>query len=139
MIAVGLALLLRQVSSPAARYRLSFAGLGAVVAAGVLTWAVLNAPKPSVPETTATPSQSIEPLPAPAGPVEKIVVAANWTPAQQRMQWTAWLALAWLLGASAMLGRASVKVAGALRTVAHHLDAQAASAKQADPCLAEAC
>jgi hypothetical protein len=34
---------------------------------------------------------------------------------------------------------ASVKVAGALRTVAHHLDAQAASAKQADPRLAEAC
>ena len=34
---------------------------------------------------------------------------------------------------------ASAKVAGALRTVAYHLDAKATSGQQAEPRLAEAC
>lgn len=53
-----------------------------------------------------------------------MVVAANWKPAKPEAQWTAWLALAWLLGAGVMLGRASVKVAGAeqLRRACRSLD-----------------
>jgi beta-lactamase regulating signal transducer with metallopeptidase domain len=113
IVAAGIALLLQRIQRPEARYRLSLAGLGLVVAAAVITWAVLNAPKAHPPEAIALPPQTVEPLPTPSGPVERIVVAAQRTPAKPQMHWPAWLALGWLIGASAMLGRASVKVAGA--------------------------
>jgi hypothetical protein len=49
--------------------------------------------------------------------------------------------VAWMYERSApQAGRSrSMRVAGALRTVAHRLDAQVASAQTADPRLAEAC
>jgi len=113
VIAAGLALLLRCVHSPTLRYRLTLGGLATVVASAVITWAVLNAPKAATSEFVAAPPQITEPVPEPTGPVQRIIVAADRKQAQPQMQWTAWLALVWLLGASAMLGRASVKVAGA--------------------------
>jgi len=113
VITVALALLLRRVASPEARYRIAMAGLGAVLLSAMITWGVLNVPTQSVASVAPMPEMNIAETPAATGPVEKIVVAANWTPAKQQTQWTAWLALAWLFGASAMLGRASVKVAGA--------------------------
>lgn len=112
LIAAGLALVFRRVANPSARYRIALVALGALFAISLVTWGVLNAPQTSLP--VASPAaESVAPTPIVTGPVEKIVVAANWTPAKSPTQWTAWLALAWLLGASAMLGRASVKVAGA--------------------------
>ena len=112
LIAAGLALLLRRVTNPEVRYRLTLAALVATLLASVVTWGVLNVPKNPAADIALPIATKIEQPPA-VGPVEKIVVTANWTPGKQTMQWTAWLALAWLLGASAMLGRASVKVAGA--------------------------
>ena len=113
LIATGVALLLRGISNPTARYRVSLAGLGAVFASAVITWAALNTPKPSAPNFVTAPVAGVESVPAASGPVQKIIVAANWTPSKPQTQWTAWLALAWLIGAGAMLGRASIKVAGA--------------------------
>ena len=112
-IAVALALLLRRVASPEARYRIAVTGLGAVLLSAMITWGVLNVPKPAATPAAPMSEKLLTETPAPTGPVEKIVVAANWTRSKQHTQWTAWLALAWLLGASAMLGRASVKIAGA--------------------------
>jgi len=113
VITAALALLLRRITNPETRYRVMLAGLVLLVLTSVTTWGLLTAPKPAVP-TISPPSlpYSTAPL-APTGPVDKFIVPANWTPAQPQVQWTAWLALAWLLGTSAMLGRASVKVAGA--------------------------
>lgn len=113
LIAVAIALGLRRMASPTARYRLALTGLGAVLLLTAVTWGVLNAPKPSAPLPAPVPvTEPILP-PAATGPVEKIVVVASRTATKPATQWTAWLALAWLLGASVMLGRASVKVAGA--------------------------
>lgn len=113
LIAMGLALLLRQVSSPMMRYRLTLGGLTTVVASAIITWAVLNAPKAATSKFVTAPPRMTEPVPTLSGPVQRVVVVAERKPAQLQLQWTAWLALAWLLGASVMLGRASVKVAGA--------------------------
>jgi beta-lactamase regulating signal transducer with metallopeptidase domain/type II secretory pathway component GspD/PulD (secretin) len=124
LIATGLALLLRSVHGPTLRYRLTLGGLATVVTSAIITWAVLNAPKAAPSEFAALPPQTIAPMPAPTGPVQKIAVLADRKPAHPQVQWTAWIALAWLVGAGVMLGRASAKIAGAeqLRRSCHPLE-----------------
>lgn len=112
LIAVGMALVFRWVVNPSTRYRLALAALGVLFTVSLVTWGVLNTPQTTLPVVP----QVVEPVaaaPVAVGPVQKFVVIANRTPSRPSTQWTAWLALAWLLGASAMLGRASVKIAGA--------------------------
>lgn len=113
LIAAGLALLLRRITNPTMRYRLALAGLGVVVLSAIVTWGVLRAPKAPTLASTPIVDAPVATQPETTGPVETIVVEASWTSAKPQVQWTAWLALLWLIGTSAMLGRASVKVAGA--------------------------
>ena len=117
LIAVVLAIFLRRVSNPVARYRSALAALASIVIATVVTWAIINAPthrlapsrqlplvvtQPSAPDPVATP----EPHSIP----ETVVIMRHKT---AEVRWTAWLAFAWLAGAVLMLARAGLKVAGA--------------------------
>jgi len=111
--------MMRRLAHPYARYRCSLVALAAIPAAGIITWAILSAlnhqPLPA-PLPIATEAAPLPHLVSPnQNPVTKLIVFADHTPAPPQSRWTAWLALAWLVGAVAMLGRAGVKVAGAER------------------------
>lgn len=114
LAALILATILRSTRDPAARYRCSLGALGALLFAGVLTWAVLATP------IRRTPSEI---APAPATPtalspsIESPALNTAAAPTSPRMEtnWTAWLALAWMAGAGLMLLRAATQVAGAER------------------------
>lgn len=117
IVALVLAVLMRRLTNPLTRYRCALSALGVVGIAGIITWAVLNAPKsvpqqtpamamaPSAPETTAI---AFDPNLA-----DKVVVIGQLTRPAARTNWTAWLAMTWLTGTMAMLLRAGIKVAGA--------------------------
>lgn len=112
LVALVLAIVLRRVGNPAVRYRLALAGMVVVVGATLVTWGILNSPRSS--QLGAAPAGAADaPVIGSAGPVKTIVVVAVQTSPPPSLQWTTWLALAWVVGASVMLGRASVKVAGA--------------------------
>lgn len=118
LIALALALLMRRLTSAASRYRCSLAAIAAIPLAGIVTWAVLNAsnhrPLPT-PEPPVAVEATHEPVLFKSKPDTTIVLLAKRPPAPPQSRWTAWMALAWLIGASVMLGRAGVKVAGAER------------------------
>src|SRR5436190_12148602 len=63
VIAIVLALIMRRLANPVMRYRCALISLGLVVIAGLVTWAVLNAPKPTGPVATQIPV--IEPTASP--------------------------------------------------------------------------
>ena len=109
LIAALLAMYLRKASNPATRYRFALGAMVLLAASTIVSWSVLNA---SSEQTSPVPPATV-PVAAPpafSDPVDKIVVQAEWSAVEAQIQWTAWLALAWLVGASVMLGRASVKV-----------------------------
>lgn len=117
LLASVLALAMRRVVNPHWRYRLSMLALAAIPVAGIVTWAVLKpvtfppsiATAPAIPATAPiTETASLTP-----SPITKVVLVTNRSPTPSPAQWTAWLALLWIVGSSTMLGRASVKLAGA--------------------------
>lgn len=117
IVALALAVLMRRLTNPLTRYRCALGALGVIGIAGIVTWAVLNAPN-ATPQPT--PTSAIEPT-APtitAGAfdfnrTDKVVVIGPMTRPEALTNWTAWLALTWMAGAMVMLLRAGVKVAGA--------------------------
>lgn len=117
IIAITLGLAMRRIANPANRYRLSFGALASVMLIGVLTWAWLNRPEPAPGVVAATPAVFIEqPPPVISDGLPPIVVTAIRQESKPAPAgWTAWLALVWLAGAAAMLGRVGFQVAGAER------------------------
>ncbi len=118
IIALALALLMRRLANPVTRYRCALVTLGLVVMASIVTWAVLNAPKPAV--STAITIPITEPAITPVATTalnlnsgDKIVALVRMSPPPAPKYWIAWLAVVWMLGAGAMLLRAGIKVAGA--------------------------
>jgi beta-lactamase regulating signal transducer with metallopeptidase domain len=119
LLAILLAVLLRRLAQPRLRYYASLGTLGILVLASIITWAVLTAPKtnaPVAPATLATESAAA-PTFAPTwnldSPDKVIAFGTPISPAPPTIPWTAWLALAWMLGTFVMLLRAGIKVAGA--------------------------
>jgi beta-lactamase regulating signal transducer with metallopeptidase domain len=116
LIAVGLALLLKRLRSPVARYRLSLAALAGIVFAAIITWAVINASEhrtvSQLQPTSAAESQPTSNTAITAQNSEPPIIVVMRKNAVA-IPWTAWIALAWLAGAALMLARTSVKVAGA--------------------------
>ncbi len=117
LIAAVLALVMRRVTNPHWRYRLALLALVTIPVSGILTWAALNSPNRPLPVPVVQPAPvETAPTAAPGEkPQTKLVLLANRSPAPPPSSWTAWLALLWIVGASATLGRASVKLAGAER------------------------
>lgn len=116
LIALVLALALRRVVNPHWRYRLALLALVLIPASGMLTWAALSPPNRPLRPTPQPPSNDIAPLPQLSeNPPIRLMLLADRSPASPPSPWTAWLALLWAVGASAMLARASVKLAGAER------------------------
>lgn len=117
ILAVALALALRRLANPVTRYRCALGALGLLLIANLITWAVLNAPQPGT--LNATPAPTLEtaapPAAAPRDPAaaEKVIAVAQPFQPQAKINWTAWLAMSWIFGALLMLGRTSIKVAGA--------------------------
>lgn len=118
IIALALAILMRRLANPVTRYRCALVALSLVVMAGVVTWAVLTAPKSAA--TVAIKLPVTEPAVAPFVTVtldpdsgDKIVALGRMSPPPAPKYWIAWLAVAWMLGAVLMLLRAGIKVAGA--------------------------
>ncbi len=100
------------------RYRCALVTLGLVVMAGIVTWAVLNAPKSA--GSVAITIPATEPAVAPSATdalhpdfADKIVALGRMSPPPAPKYWIAWLAIVWMLGAAVMLLRAGIKVAGA--------------------------
>lgn len=116
LIAAVLAVLMRRVANPHWRYRLALLALVMIPTAGILTWAATSPPhRPLSPMTPPIPHETI-PTPEFSGkPQTTLVLLSQRSPAPPPSSWTAWLALLWIIGASTMLGRASVKLAGAER------------------------
>jgi beta-lactamase regulating signal transducer with metallopeptidase domain len=118
LIALALAIVLRRLTNPAARYRFALAALTAILFATVLTWAVINsaahrpAPPAYVPSPVAQQPPAFDPVPTPEpySSSEAVVFMGRKT---TNIRWTAWLAFAWLAGALLMLSRAGFKVAAA--------------------------
>jgi beta-lactamase regulating signal transducer with metallopeptidase domain len=115
LVAAGLALLLGRLQRPTVRYALALGALWGVVAAMLVTWGILSAPAAEQPRVVPVVLPEAKTPQPTTQATDTIVVVASWTRAAPTVDWTAWLALVWLLGASVMLGRASVKVAGAER------------------------
>lgn len=117
ILAVALALVLRRLTNPVTRYRCALGALGLLLIANLITWAVLNAPQPSAPVASPVPTleKFAAPIPPPPNPnaTDKIIAFVELPQPQAKINWTAWIALAWMFGALIMLGRASIKVAGA--------------------------
>ena len=116
-IAVLLGFALRRLGNPAARYRCSLAALGGVLLAGMVTWAVLNRPLPQPIPTVPAPQTQPASAPLPnSNTLPPLVV--NFSPPEPKAivpTWSAWLALVWLAGATAMIFRGGFQVAGAER------------------------
>jgi beta-lactamase regulating signal transducer with metallopeptidase domain len=119
IVALALAAVLWRVRDPVVRYRSSLAALGGLLLAGVVTWAILanssqhgssaSATLPATPHGNGAVATTI------IGTTTQTAQGANVPPQRPASAWTAWLALAWLLGAASMLVRAGVQVAGAGR------------------------
>ena len=118
IIALVLAVLMRRLANPVTRYRCALGTLGLVVMAGIVTWAVLNAPKSGA--SSASPIPVVESTLAPitttalnSDSADIIVASGTKFPPPAPKYWIACLALVWMLGAVVMLLRAGIKVAGA--------------------------
>jgi len=114
VIAVLLGFALRRLANPVTRYRCSLAALGGVMLAGLVTWAVLNRPLPqSISHASAL---AVQPVSVPMANNNLPPLVVNFSPHESRpaaMPWSAWLAMFWLAGATAMIFRAGFQVAGA--------------------------
>ncbi len=118
IIAIALAGLMRRMVNPVTRYRCALGALGLLVIASIVTWALLNAPKPAVSVAAPIPiTESTVALVAPAAlnpnSTDKVVAFGRMSLPPAPKYWTAWLALVWMVGATVMLLRAGIKVAGA--------------------------
>jgi len=116
VIAVGLGFTLRQLGNPVARYRLSLAALGGVMFAGLITWAVLN--RPLSQSIFKSPASQTQPAVTPVADNILPPLVVNLPPAEPKSattSWSAWLAMLWLAGSTAMIFRAGCQVAGAER------------------------
>ena len=117
--AVGAVLLgfaLRRLHHPVARYRCSLAALGGVLLAGMITWAVLNRPSPQPISPALAPTTQTASRPLAHNDLPPLVV--NFSPPETKpvaLPWSAWLAMFWLAGATAMILRGGFQVAGAER------------------------
>jgi beta-lactamase regulating signal transducer with metallopeptidase domain len=118
LIAIALALLLRQLGNPDSRYRCALAALAAIPVLLLITWAALNPGSQHQPRASEPQPISSAPVVSASQPSQRpdvqVVVLSRHSPASQS-QWIAWLALGWIVGAGVMLGRATIKVAGAER------------------------
>jgi beta-lactamase regulating signal transducer with metallopeptidase domain len=128
MVLAGLlGLALRGAVNPVIRYRCALGALGGVVLAGLVTWGLLSRPLPRADVTAPIPAPAVTaPVPAMA-PSDLPPVVVNFQmppPKPPEANWLAWLALFWLAGTVAMLGRAGWQVAGAerLRRASRPLD-----------------
>lgn len=118
IIAIALAVLMRRATNPITRYRCALVMLGVLVTASIVTWAVLNAPKATAPIASSIPVVESEFTTPPvvvlnSESTDKVVVSGKMSSPTAPVNWTAWLALVWIVGAFVMLLRASIKVAGA--------------------------
>jgi beta-lactamase regulating signal transducer with metallopeptidase domain/type II secretory pathway component GspD/PulD (secretin)/uncharacterized GH25 family protein len=114
--AVLLGFALRRLNHPVARYRCALAALGGVLLAGIVTWAVLNRPLPQSISTAPAPQTQPASVPLTQNTLPPLLV--HFPPAEPKpaaLPWSAWLALLWLAGATAMIFRAGFQVAGAER------------------------
>jgi beta-lactamase regulating signal transducer with metallopeptidase domain len=143
IIAIALAVLLRRLTIPVTRYRCAVGMLGMLVVASIITWAVLNEPKPTTPIASFFPVAESEFASTPTAalnlnPTDRVVVVGIMSPPAAPTNWTAWLALVWILGATAMLLRAGIKVAGAenLRRSCQPLDDERMLTLVAEACRA---
>jgi beta-lactamase regulating signal transducer with metallopeptidase domain len=119
LVAAVLGLVLRHLANPATRYRCSLAALIGVLAAGLISWAVLNrASNAGAPLPVRTPNSLSMPTEVGHLGEPSVVVIANASRTPPKLappRWTAWLALVWLAGAGLMLARTGAQVAGAER------------------------
>ncbi|MBC8095433.1 MAG: M48 family metalloprotease, partial [Akkermansiaceae bacterium] len=145
LIAIALAILMRRLTNPVMRYRCALGMLGVLVVASILTWAVLNAPKPVGSSASPIPVSESEFTPTPTSRLthnstDKVVVIGKMSSPAAPRNWTAWLALVWMGGTVIMLLRAGIKVAGAenLRRSCKPLDDEHMLALVAEACRAVA-
>jgi len=118
LIAIALAVLMRRFINPVTRYRCALGLLGVLVTAAIITWAVLNTPKSVAPISASIPAAELEYPATPTGDLnldapDSVVVIGKISAPATPTDWTAWLALVWMVGAMVMLLRAGIKVAGA--------------------------
>ncbi len=142
VVALALAVLMRRLTNPLTRYRCALSALAVIGSAGIVTWALLNAPDSAL---QPSPTTAIEPtIPAitsaafDSNPNDKVIVIGQMTRPAAPPNWTAWLALTWLAGAMVMLLRAGIKVAGAekLRRSCQPLADEPIAALVAEACRA---
>ncbi len=110
---------LRRTANPFVRYWCCMLGLTGVLMAGVVGWAVLEG-STGVRPTMAAGGETARLVPQPAVSAGQVITAAaaghleSQPPLQARgrsaNRWFCWLALAWVLGAGTMLGRAALGV-----------------------------
>jgi beta-lactamase regulating signal transducer with metallopeptidase domain len=116
LVTVMVCLALRGTTAPVKRYRLLLGALAGVVAAGVLTWALLDnegmVPRPT---SIARGDEAVVATPPSPKPAAHASDSFRSEPVADHAPWTAWLALAWLAGAAAMLARCGARVAAADR------------------------
>jgi beta-lactamase regulating signal transducer with metallopeptidase domain len=142
IVAIALAVLMRRLTNPVIRYRCALGMLGGLVIAGIITWAVLNAPKPAAPVAIPIPVAELNIAPGATLTIpdsaDKIIASGKMASLPAPTHWTAWLALAWMVGTMAMLLRAGIKVAGAenLRRSCKPLDDEQMLALVAEACRA---
>ena len=116
IIAVLLGLALRRLDSSVLRYRCSLAALVGIMLAGLVTWAVLN--RPVLQPVSHSPASQNQRAAAPEANNNLPPLVVSFPPGESKpveLRWTAWLALLWLAGATVMLGRAGIQLAGAER------------------------
>ncbi|MEI2725067.1 MAG: M56 family metallopeptidase [Verrucomicrobiota bacterium] len=118
IVALALAVLMRRLANPVTRYRCALGALGLVFISGLVTWALLNAPKSGA--FSANPNLVVESTLAPVATAalnpdfaDIIVASGTKVSPPEPKYWIAGLALVWIFGAAIMLLRAGIKVAGA--------------------------
>jgi beta-lactamase regulating signal transducer with metallopeptidase domain/type II secretory pathway component GspD/PulD (secretin) len=116
LAALLLAIVLRRLTNPHWRYRAALTALAIIPLAGLITWSALASfqrpPPPAYPTPTLAANRNLTPL-LKAHPDVTALAVVNRSPAPSASNWTAWLALLWMVGAGVMLVRGAVKVAGA--------------------------
>ncbi|MGC3961463.1 MAG: M56 family metallopeptidase [Verrucomicrobiota bacterium] len=133
---------LRRLANPVTRYRCALGALSLLLIVNLITWATLNAPQSvtTVPATVLTPAVVAPALATAFNPdaTDKIIAIAELAQPEAKINWTAWIALAWMFGALLMLFRASIKVAGAegLRRSCRPLEDERISLLVAEACRA---
>jgi beta-lactamase regulating signal transducer with metallopeptidase domain len=119
LVTAAVFIVLRRTANPVVRYWCSMLGLAGILMAGVIGWAVLDAQATQSPILRAH-IEAARPGLQRSAPAGRLAAARDSEPLARRASfqarggsanpWFSWLALAWVIGAAVMLGRAGFGV-----------------------------